>query len=40
MFANSRRADAETVEDLEKITFTYTPATETSQFELIVTKNK
>ena len=40
MFANSKRADVDDQEELDKITFDYTPATEQSQFELIITKNK
>jgi hypothetical protein len=40
MFANSKRADVDDVDDLDKITFEYTPKTETSEFELIIKKNK
>jgi len=40
MFANSKRADAEKVEDLDKITFDYEEPTDENSFGLIITKNK
>lgn len=39
MFANSKRADVDDVEELDKITFDWVPPTEDSQFELKITKN-
>lgn len=39
MFANSKRADVDD-EELDNITFDYTPPTDETQFELIITKNK
>lgn len=39
MFANSKRADVDDVEELDKITFDYTPPNDKTQFELIITKN-
>ena len=39
MFANSKRADVDDVEELDKITFDWVPPNEESQFELKITKN-
>lgn len=40
MFANSKRADAAHVEDLDKITFDYEPPKDENSFGLQITKNK
>jgi len=40
MFANSKRADVDDIDELDKITFAYTPPNEKSLFELIITKNR
>lgn len=39
MFANSKRADAEKVEDLDKITFDYHEPKDENSFGLVITRN-